>query len=132
MSVHDALADIRARAERRPTLRVRAIDNGVLLAAPNPGGFDIVVRRLSDRWLVAFGGSCFHEEFDDPDDAVSFVAFALSERCRVKELGLPFLRRSIVERRDGDVWPPIMEVGALWWPWFKRVKTLQNRLPGAF
>ncbi len=132
MSVADALTDIRARAQRHPALAVRDVDDGVRLAAPNPGGFDIVVRRVSDRWLVAFGSGCFHEEFDDADDVTSFVAFALSGRCQVTELGVPFLRRSIVQRRDGDAWTPIMEVGALWWPWFKRAETFQNRLPGEF
>ena len=104
--------------------------NGCEIDPPNDDGFKIDLYGDGDRWGVAFGQGGFHEEFSDPTDALEFVAFGLSDRCRLREVIAPLLRRSLVERRNENDWTAVYEVGTLWWPmpFGARERVFQNTL----
>lgn len=113
-----------------PNVRCRLVANGCEIDPPNDGGFKINLYHAGDGWGVAFGESGFHEEFADPKDALEFVAFGLSDRCRLREVVAPLLRRSVVERRHESDWAVVSEVGTLGWPipFGPRERIFQNRL----
>lgn len=101
---------------RYPQVQHRLVASGCEIDPPTEGGFRICLYRHGKNWCVAFGEGGFHEEFSKAEDALEFVAFGLSDNCRLREVTSPFLRRSIVERRNEKGWAMVFEVGVLWWP----------------
>ena len=115
---------------RYPQLRHTLVADGCEIDPPNEGGFKIGLHVNGERWVVTFGEGGFHEEFSDSEDALEFVAFGLSDHCRLREVTAPLLRRSIVEQLSENGWSTVFEVGALWWPiaFGTREKVFQNNL----
>lgn len=127
---NDPVSALVGKLSRYPQVSHRLVANGCEVDPPNEGGFKVGLYRNNDRWVVSFGEGGFHEEFADPTDALEFVAFGFSDRCRLREVTAPLLRRSVVERRDETGWSAIYEVGTLWWPipGGNRERVFQNRL----
>jgi hypothetical protein len=116
--------------KRYPHLHHRLANGGCEIDPPNDGGFKVGLYPHGEGWTVTFGEGGMHEEFSDPADALDFIAFGLSDSCRLREIVVPFLRRSIVERRDQDRWTMVYEVGTLRWPlpFRRRERVFQNAL----
>jgi hypothetical protein len=112
----DPIAALLGKLSLYPQIQHRLVRDGCEVDPPNDGGFKIGLYQHHGHWVVGFGEGGMHEEFSDPTDALEFVAFGLSDRCRLREIVAPFLRRSRVERRDDDGWTLVYEVGTLWWP----------------
>jgi hypothetical protein len=113
---NDPVSALVGKLSKYPQVRHRLVDDGCEIDPPNEGGFKVTLYGNNDRWVVGFGEGGFHEEFADPEAALDFIAFGLSNRCRLREVTAPLLRRAVVERRDGADWTAIYEVGFLWWP----------------
>ena len=113
-----------------PEVGFRRSGDGIEIDPVGEGGFPIRLGRGEGGWLVGFGDGGFHERFDDPRDVLSFVAFGLSQDCRLRELNLPLLHRSLVERREGETWRLVYEVGTLRLPFGRRLPqgVFQNTL----
>jgi hypothetical protein len=116
--------------KRYPHVGYRLVRSGCEIDPPNDGGFKIGLSLQGDSWVVTFGEGGMHEHFSDPADALDFVAFGLSDSCRLRETVAPFVRRSIVERRDQSGWTRVYEVGTLSWPvaFRTRERVFQNTL----
>lgn len=127
---NDPVSALVGKLSRYPQVRHRLVGDGCEIDPPNEGGFKVALYRNNDRWVVGFGEGGFHEEFSDPTDALELVALGLSDRCRLREVTAPFLRRSVVERRNETDWTAICEVGTLWWPIpiGSRERVFQNKL----
>jgi len=107
-----ALEALLSKLRRYPELRYRLIPGGVRIEAPNPGGFAITFQGEGTDWLVAFGEGGLHEHFERAEEALDFVAFGLSDRCRLRETRTCFLQKAAVEMRERDGWTLVHEVGA--------------------
>jgi len=114
-----------------PQVSHRRVTGGLRIEPTNADGFPItIVTGRSNRWVVAFGECGFHEEFDRAADALEFVAFGLSSRCRLRErTGFWLLRKSFVERLEDGAWKIVYEVGTLTAFWDRPgEQVFQNRL----
>jgi hypothetical protein len=126
----DPLGELERKLRAHPQVRFRRTRQGIEVDPVGEGGFRIRLGPGEGGWLVSFGEGGFHERFDDPGDALSFVGFGLSEDCRLRETAVPLIHRSLVETRDADGWRLVYEVGTLRLPFSpKRPRgVFQNRL----
>ena len=97
--------------DAHPQLRYERVAGGIQIEPTDGRGFAIRLEAHDGGWLVWFGDGGMHEPFDTAEDALEFVAFGLSDTCRLREIALPFLHRSVVERSDGGSWRLVYEVG---------------------
>lgn len=103
--------------------------SGIEIEAPNSGGFSVSLVHNPPEWIVHAGDRGGHWHFDDPDDALSLLAFCLSEECRLRVTQNWLLTRSILEMREGDEWTRVLVCG-IFWPSLRRPSsvTFQNRI----
>jgi hypothetical protein len=122
--------ELERKLHARPEVSYRRDGDLIFVEPVGQRGFRIGLGPGEGGWLVGFGEGGFHERFDDPEDALSFVAFGLSQDCRLREINLPLLHRSLVERRDGEAWRLVYEAGTLRLPFMRRFQqgVFQNSL----
>lgn len=86
-------------------------------------GFLVQISKHLDGITVFYDG--WHEEFDVEETAVECFRMGLtrSTRLRVATAG-DFAYRWTAEVLDGDVWTPAGTVGLLFWPFWRRSRTL--------
>lgn len=123
----DPIAEIERKLAAYPAVRHLREGDSIAIEPVNENGFAISLHPSRDGWLVAFG-SRFHEHFETAEDALSFIAFGLSDSCRLREIHFPFLVRALVDRRNGETWISIYETGSLARPIPQRPRhrTFQN------
>jgi len=126
----DPITLIAERIARYPNVDFKRFAKGCKIGVPNDGGFKIELLLDNDGWVVYFGDSGLHEHFEDPNEALEFVAFGLSDRCRLREIRMPFLQRSFVEKNSENGWESVFEAGffKLPFPIRKDECIFQNRL----
>ena len=83
------------------------------------------------EWVVGLGNGGLHEHFDDPDDALEFVDFCLSDRCRLRQTSwFGVFRRILIESKDPGGWRTVVNFGTIGlpsWRW-RREALFHNTL----
>ncbi|HEY0627686.1 MAG TPA: hypothetical protein VGD10_13290 [Allosphingosinicella sp.] len=100
------------------------------IEATDEGGFPITLSDEVDEWTVYYGDGGGHLHFDEGQEALEYVAFGLSEECRLVETWRgDLLQKSKLERWDGEKWRALSVYGVFRWPFWrtKRVVVRQNR-----
>lgn len=126
----EPIARIEAKLKKYPDARYELIQRGIRIAPPNARGFAITLTEEPPEWVVSFG-QVSHSHFGDVEDALSYLAFGLSDRCRVREMTRgSMVQRAIVEARDGDTWKFMNTTGLLFFPFWRRKQEIvyQNNL----
>lgn len=108
----DSLADIDAALQQRGDLRWVRSETCVRIGAPHAGGFTIEIARDGDEWIVSLGEAGYHQHFDDPREALDFLAWAASPNCRLREVRQAGrVLKCILEAREAEEWRAVGAVG---------------------
>jgi hypothetical protein len=113
----DPFAALEAKLAHRPGVRWRRDGEFLEIEPTDPAGFRVSLLRSGDEWIVGFGDHGFHEHFEGPAEALEFLAFGLSARCRMRttrRLGLCV--RIVVEAADGTGWRHVSTTGSIGLP----------------
>jgi ligand-binding SRPBCC domain-containing protein len=109
-----------------PGLRYGRLRDRLEIEAPGPEGFPLSFVEETGVCKVFFGPCPLR--FKDADEALEYLAFGLSAKCRLREIsrGRPY--RWIIEQKDGDGWSTLGEYGLMFFPFWKRKtqKTYMN------
>ena len=122
---------VRSLLSPRSELVVTATATSVAVKPADKSGFPIeLIERGPASWTVYFDG--WHEEFGSEREALSCVAFGLSEECRlrVEKRGETPVKWT-VESREGGTWIADSEVG-LFRPFFWRARSVEYRSTHVF
>jgi len=133
----NAIEEINARLQKYPQAKSEVNGNRITVFPLDENGFAVSLVDNAPNYTVCFGDA-WHEEFDDPEKALSAFAFGLSDDCRLKVCYQGnFAHAWVVEQTDEDgEWFPCQfigcnETGLLAPPLFwlkKRYVYLQNAL----
>ena len=77
------IAELKEHLKGHPEIRYVETDHSIEIPAIDENGFDIVLLDEDFQYTVSFDGG-WHNHFDAPDEAVSYVGFGLSDLCRLK------------------------------------------------
>ena len=117
----DPFAALEAKLAHRPDVRWYRDGDFLEIEPADGAGFRVSLLRSGDEWIVGFGDHAFHEHFTDSAEALEFLAFGLSARCRVRTTRWYGLFVSIVvETADGAGWRHVSTTGTLGspsWRW---------------
>ena len=123
-----AIFKLKAKLGEHP--HVRFVDDANTLRIPpvDPEGFEVALYEHSGAVTVAFAG--WHEDCDDPDDAVHLVGMGLSDAVRLKvhsRGGHDY--KWTLEVREPSGWRKTSVTGLLFFRFWKRasVRYLQNQ-----
>ena len=123
------LDEIRQRLAKYPDAIVEDTGSVITVKAANDSGFDVSCRGNNPEITIGLAG--WHETFSDAETALSWFAFGLSQKCRLKVLskGRMDYRWIVEELRDGK-WHGLSETGLLIYPFLfpKKERILQNHL----
>jgi hypothetical protein len=125
----DALAEIRTRLLKYPTIRAEEGANSITVLPMDSRGFPVSLHVSGKEFVVAFAG--WHEHFSSAEDALNCFAFGLSEKCRLKVYKRgSFAYRWTVESQENGAWVRDSTTGLLFFPFWRRreVVHLQNRV----
>jgi hypothetical protein len=70
------------RLRQHPEIACTTRDGYLEVPPRDSSGFCVWVQENADGWTVGFEG--WHEEFDDPNEAIECFAFGLSNECRLQ------------------------------------------------
>ncbi len=103
--------------------------SGDLLSVPaaDSSGFDVVLQEAGETTTISLDG--WHEDFEDPGEAIRCFMFALSPRCRLRVVSRGDLDCNwTLESQHGDGWVTVSTTGLLLIPFWRRkaVRYLQN------
>jgi hypothetical protein len=111
-----------------PGLRFGKLGNRLEIDPPNPGGFPLSFAEEGNGFTVSFGSNHWH--FQEEAEALDYLAFGLSGKCRLREIsrGRPY--KWFVEQKAGDGWQVMRETGLIFFPfWRKKTEAVyQNTL----
>jgi len=125
--------EIKYKLQKYPSLSYSESENSITIHTPNrETGFDISLYidiGEYKAYTVAFGN--WHGPFDTEEEAGEFVAFGLSNECRVREI---FRGKSpckwVIESLQNGNWIMKQETGLLFFPFWKKKteKIYQNSI----
>jgi hypothetical protein len=127
------IEEIKDKLRNYPSLSYSETENSITIHVPDrEAGFDISLYIDSGAYTaytVAFGN--WHGPFDTEEEAGEFVAFGLSDQCRMRELSrgdTPY--KWVVESFRNGKWVMVQEAGLLFFPfWKKKIeKVFQNSI----
>jgi hypothetical protein len=121
-----ALEVIRDKLQKYPDVKFDMSDSHVIIFPRTAGGFSVSLYVHDTGYTVGFEG--WHEEFVQESEALNFLAFGLSEDCRLRVVSMAnWDYRWIVQHRSNGTWVDESEVGNFWFPrWMTRDRYLQN------
>lgn len=109
MSAIDTIKEKLAKLDR---LETEEGEHNLIIKPRSESGFEVEFIDEGDEFIVRFGN--FHEHFESEDEAIKFVGFGLSKRCRLIET---FKGSSMVKCRveynNGEDWELIGQTGSL-------------------
>lgn len=124
------IEDIKARLKKYPDVRYEWDASSITVRPSSPDGFAVMlVVSAPNSYTIAFDG--WHEDFEDPEEALEVFAFGLSNECRLKEFRRGrFAYKWTVESLEDGRWEEQGTTGLLLFPfWMKKsVRYLQNNL----
>jgi len=123
-----AIEKILEKLSKYPTLKFGRLGNRLEIDKSNPEGFNMTFIEDKDGYTVYFGPNRWH--FENEDEALDYLAFGLSDKCRLREIVRGSPHKWIVEQKDKDGWKPMNEMGLLFFRFWRRKKerVYQNTL----
>ncbi|MEX2247412.1 MAG: hypothetical protein WEC75_12090 [Dehalococcoidia bacterium] len=128
----DVIREVQERIAKYPQAQVRRSLTHIEILPVAADGFSVSLRVAADRFGVSYEG--WHEDFDDPTEALDCLAFGLSDACRLKVCSRGgFDYKWTLESRESGDWVEDSTTGLLLFPFWRsaRVRYLQNRLISA-
>ena len=126
----DLIEDIKARLKKYPEVRYESDASSITVDPSSPDGFAAtLVVNATDSYSISFEG--WHEDFEDPEEALGIFALGLSDECRLKEYRRGnFAYKWTLEFLEDGRWEEQSTTGLLLFPfWMKKsVRYLQNNL----
>ena len=124
-----AIEKLEQKLKKYPHVSYAVEGNSLTIRPVTEDGFLIPLTQEPDEFTVSFGN--WHGHFDTEEEALNYIAFGLSDSCRLREIrrgGKPY--KWIVEYKDGGVWHTDYITG---WPsfrfWHKKEEVVyQNRV----
>jgi|SRR5690554_114364 len=116
----DIIAEIKERLKKYPNLPVNSDSNTVSVKPEN--GFTVWAESQGNLITIGFEG--WHEEFDNPEEALNCFAWGLSNECRIKVVsrgGKP--HKWVVQRLENGSWVNESTVGLLFFQFWRRKST---------
>ena len=114
--------EIKKKLQKYPSLTYKVSENCITIHTPNQdAGFDITLYIDTGdytAYTVAFGN--WHGPFDSEEEALEFVVFGLSRKCRMRELcrgNSPY--KWVIESYQNGKWEMVQETGTLFFPFWK-------------
>lgn len=107
-----AIDKVKMKLAKYDRLTIEEGEHNLLIKPRSESGFEVEVIDEGDEYIVRFGS--FHEHFSSEDEAIKFVGFGLSKRCRLIETfkGSASVKCR-VEYHNGVEWEMIGQAGAL-------------------
>lgn len=128
----NAIEQIKEKLRRYPHVTYEVGESSIAVSPTSNHGFTVSLEIAGTEHIVFFNG--WHENFQQPDEALDCFAFGLSNECRLKECrrGSFAYRWSVESKQDGQ-WVTDSETGLLLFPFWKpkEVHYLQNELIGS-
>ncbi len=106
----NAIEATKVKLKKFPEIHFRIEGDMLIIPAENENGFDISITENGSEPTVIFGN--WHGHFDTTEEAVNFVGFGLTPRCRLREIrrsGVP--KKWIVEELDEGKWEMVYVTG---------------------
>ena len=121
--------EIKAKLEKYPHVQYEEGENSIIIYPVNEEGFIIEIEESPSSYTVAFDG--WHESFQSAEEALNYVAFGLTESCRLKIVlrgGSP--QKWVVESKENNEWVSDSETGLFIFPFWRKTKVVykQNHL----
>jgi hypothetical protein len=123
----DAITAAVEKLRTRPEVQFEAGEGFARVLPADDQGFSVSIHSAGRRFTVSFSG--WHEDFEQPEEALDCFFFGLSESCRLRvTFAGRFAYRWTLESRESGVWREDSTTGLLLFPfWRKRiVNHLQN------
>ena len=126
----NVIEDIKVRLKKYPDVHYESDASSITVVPSSPNAFAVtLVVNAAQSYTIFFDG--WHEDFEDPEEALEAFAFGLSDECRLKEFRRGrFAYRWTVESWEDGRWEEQSTTGLLLFPfWMKKsVRYLQNNL----
>jgi hypothetical protein len=121
--------EIRTKLRSYPNVKYESTDSSITVSPSSDAGFNVTLEISPGNYTVYFNG--WHENFNDPSEALDCFAFGLSDECRLKEYRRgAFAYRWTVESKQNGEWVADTKTGLFLFPFWKRAEVvyLQNDL----
>ena len=125
----DPIEELTRRLNNLPVARYESDQSSITVFPNNTDGFTVSLTRNANTCTVFFNG--WHEDFENPDEAVAVFGFGLSDGCRLREYRRGgFAYKWTVESLEQGQWKEDSTTGLLIFPFWRRseVHYLQNKL----
>jgi len=121
------IGKIKEKLEKYPQLKKEIGNNYIIVYPETKDGFQVRIDEKSSKYILSFNG--WHEEFNNPDEALNCFAFGLSSECRLKVYTRgDFEYKWEIQSLKDNQWISDSETGLLFSPFWKKkkIKYLQN------
>jgi hypothetical protein len=125
----DAIDIILRKLAKYPQARFVRTERSITILPSDERGFEVGLAKRDGRMTVNFDG--WHEDFEDPDNALNCFAFGLSSVCRLRvEVRGRMRCKWVLEYLADNQWYEDSTVGLLLFPFWRQPSTiyLQNQL----
>ena len=123
------IENIKTKLAKYPHVRFQEDKNSLHIFPVDEDGFEIHIEDLSSSYFVSFEG--FHLEFEDIEEAMNFIAFGLSEDCRLQVVSRGnFPYKWAIEYKENGRWVMEEVTALIFFPYWRK-KTIaykQNHL----
>lgn len=124
------IEEIKHRLSKYPGVRYESDDASITVFPITADGFSVAfTESLSNGYTVYFEG--WHEDFEDPAEALNIFALGLSDESRLREYrrGNTAYKWTLELLEDGE-WIGQSTTGLVFFPFWRKLETryLQNRL----
>lgn len=122
----DVFKRIHERLLAYPELNVQAGSLQIVVDAPSADGFEVSLMIVDGEYTVGYAG--WHEHFQSADEAIACFFYGLFGDCRLKVVlrGADEYRWSL-ENRRGSEWNMVSVTGLLFFPFWRRKRTVYRR-----
>ena len=123
------IEQIEEKLREYPQVKYERNASSIRVLPASSEGFAVTIDAAPNHFTVSFNG--WHEDFQQPDEALDCFAFVLSDNCRLKEFRRGrFAYRWIVESNENGEWIAVSETGLFFFQFWlaKEVLYLQNNL----
>jgi hypothetical protein len=126
--IMSAIDRIIQKLSKYPGVKFGRAGNRIEIEKPNPGGFPLSFVEEEKIFSVYFGSNRCH--FDKEEEALDYLAFGLSRKCRLREIVRGSPHKWIVEQEFEDGWKAMNEMGLIFFQFWrkKRENVYQNTL----
>ena len=126
--VKDSINLLQGKLANYPSVTYQVKKNELAVRPSSETGFAVTFSDCDNQFVVTYGG-CWHEHFNDLEEAIKCFIFGLSSKCRLKvESKGTFEFRWTLQSRIDDAWSDANVIGLFFYPFWRKtqVKFLQN------